>query len=92
MDVVVDGRTLTLLLEGEFALLVVVLVLASTPILTTLFSRTSVLPSHIHLRLRYPLTFPLFFGISVFQSLFSCSGCGAASLPGLDCSVESLKV
>ena len=65
MDVVVDGRTLTLLLEGEFALLVVVLVLASTPILTTLFSRTSALFFNVHLRLQSPPTFPLFFGIAV---------------------------
>ena len=68
---VVDGHTLALLLEGEFSLLIVVLVLASTPILTTLFSPTLVLPFRIHQRLRSPPTFPLFFGISVSQALFS---------------------
>lgn len=31
-----EDRTLTLLLEGEFTLLVVVLVLSSSPVLTTL--------------------------------------------------------
>ena len=36
------GRTLSIFLEGEFALLVVVLVLSSTAILTTLFTRTNV--------------------------------------------------
>jgi hypothetical protein len=84
VNVVVYGHTLTLLLEGEFSLLIVVLVLASTPILTTLFSRTSALPFRIHLRLRSPPTFPLFFGISVSQSLF----CLAVAVVRLRCLVS----
>ena len=78
------GHTLALLLEGEFSLLIVVLVLASTPVLTTLFAPTLVLPFRIHLRLRSPPTFPLFFGISVSQALF----CLAVDVVRLRCLVS----
>lgn len=64
-------RTLTLLLEGEFTLLIVVLVLSSSPVLTTLQSHiVSVLLPEAAMERRgwycapgARLTFPLFFGM-----------------------------
>lgn len=60
--------TLTLLLEGEFALLIVVLVLSSSPVLTTLSSRFGLASANKccggwNESFSGAHTFPLFFGI-----------------------------
>lgn len=78
------GRTLPFLFEGEFALLVVVLVLASTAVFTSLFSRKvsvlvtvfsyipPLLPLNSECEGECERTFPLFLGI--FARLAWCCG------------------
>ena len=59
-------RTLAFFLEREFALFVVVLVLAATPVFTSLWSSVSVTALarlQSFARRRFGLTFPLFLGM-----------------------------
>ena len=58
-------RTLALLLEREFALLIVVLVLASSPVLTTLCT-TPISIYSFSFMTSAEQTFPLFLGMLVF--------------------------